>query len=222
MLFHNQETARIVLKEGIVPFINAKGDASLLDAFANCCNVFRYRMNIDLHPLLGSLCQEITGGKYSSSGNMPDELPKIINTHRILLEMIARAVSATESDVSEDSSFNSMLKEAIDEFLGYNRSYKVYWDSGNCGISANKEHCLDYRQLEVYLITIVVEALISEYKTNNILVDQIKCSGGNVVARCPKCGKYFYKSRAKQEYCSEVCRAGAANMRHYHKSKKSD
>ena len=221
MLFHNQETARMVLREGIIPFINAKDDTSLMEAYANCCNVFRYRMSIGLHPLLDNLCQEITEGKYTVSKNMPEELPYIKNTHGILLDMVARAVNS-ENCCPIDSNFNDVLKEAIEEYLGYNRSYNVHWDLGNCGISINKEHCLSLRNLEVYLVTIVIEALISEYKTNNVLVDQINCSGSNVIACCPKCGKYFYKSRAKQEYCSETCRAGAANMRQYHKKQKAN
>ena len=68
-----------------------------------------------------------------------------------------------------------------------------------------------YSECEYMIITVFYELFESQSFFEHGTVDAI---GYQYFSFCPKCGKFFYKKRKDQVYCSEICRNNSSQDRH--------
>lgn len=208
-MLHNQQQYIDFVRLYLVDFINSKTDEERLSNFDKAINEG-----------LIFLSSGISGRSFKE-GMLPSncEVEEIRHIQSIVLKMLRIALIDDEfkklyPEVDNDSIDETGLEKYIhDLFIRYKFPESYRWRG------RGKNYVSNLSVTSSYIIKssehMIVSILFNLFESN----ETAEASGYQYFSFCPKCGKFFYKKRKDQVYCSERCRAAESSLRHLRSKK---
>lgn len=203
MIFDEQRCIDFV-RAYLVDFVNAESDEDKYQAFNN---------------IVEKGIEFLTNKKseFSEKINPKTDKTAIAHTHNIIVKILKIALIDGEFKKLYPEADNGELKETElekyihDLYSGQNHSEFFRWRGKGESfkfLDWFKDESVFTKCEYIIIINVLFELFKSVY--TNEIENEI---GYQYFSFCPKCGKFFYKKRKDQVYCSDKCRSADGTRR---------